>query len=103
VNSLVEKPEPEDAPSTWATIGRYVFTPEIFDLPGKTEPGYAGELRLTDAMAALSHDERVQAKEFQARRFGVGTVEGFLKANLLLGLSVQAARRCSASLDDEHR
>ena len=58
LQDIVEKPKPEDAPSNIATIGRYVFTPEIFDCIKKTSPGVGGEIQLTDAIRILNEFQK---------------------------------------------
>jgi UTP--glucose-1-phosphate uridylyltransferase len=80
VTEMVEKPKPEDAPSNLAIIGRYILTPDIFDVLRKTEPGRAGEVQITDAIATLARQEMVLAYKFQGRRFDCGTIEGFVGA-----------------------
>ncbi len=86
VNDIIEKPPVEDAPSTIATMGRYVFTPEIFDILEKTEPGHGGELQLTDAMASIARNGTMHARVFNGTRLDIGNVHGFLHANIVLGL-----------------
>jgi UTP--glucose-1-phosphate uridylyltransferase len=85
VEGLVEKPPVDEAPSTLAAMGRYVFTPEIFDILEDTSPGHGGEVQLTDAMAELVRTDGLLAREFEGMRLDVGNVEGFLEANLVLG------------------
>jgi UTP--glucose-1-phosphate uridylyltransferase len=72
VKSIVEKPKPEEAPSTLAVIGRYVFTPEIFDALDRTEPGVGGEIQLTDAIALLNQTQAVYGWRLDERRFDTG-------------------------------
>jgi UTP--glucose-1-phosphate uridylyltransferase len=86
VRSIVEKPRPEDAPSTLAVIGRYVFTPEIFDALDRIEPGAGGELQLTDAIALLNQDQTVYGQVFTDGRFDIGQKVDFLRANIELAL-----------------
>jgi UTP--glucose-1-phosphate uridylyltransferase len=86
VRSIVEKPKPEDAPSTLAVIGRYVFTPEIFDALDRIEPGAGGELQLTDAIALLNQDQTVYGQVFTDGRFDIGQKVDFLRANIELAL-----------------
>lgn len=86
VQDIIEKPPIEEAPSTIATMGRYVFTPEIFDVLKETEPGYGDELQLTDAMAAIARDGTMHAREFNGTRLDIGNIHGFLHANIALGL-----------------
>jgi len=81
VNELVEKPEPAQAPSNLAIIGRYVLPPEIFDAIRKTEPGAGGEIQLTDAMARLaSEGVPVHGVVFRGRRYDTGDRGDYLKA-----------------------
>jgi UTP--glucose-1-phosphate uridylyltransferase len=86
VRSIVEKPRPEDAPSTLAVIGRYVFTTEIFDALDRIEPGAGGELQLTDAIALLNQDQTVYGQVFTEGRFDIGQKVDFLRANIELAL-----------------
>ncbi|MDQ6977060.1 MAG: UTP--glucose-1-phosphate uridylyltransferase GalU [Ghiorsea sp.] len=86
LNGLVEKPAVEDAPSDLAMIGRYVFTPRLFDFLKQGEVGVGGELQLTDAMDALAKVEPVYGLVVDAERFDAGNPLGFLIANLSLGL-----------------
>jgi UTP--glucose-1-phosphate uridylyltransferase len=83
---LVEKPKPEDAPSTLAIIGRYVLPPEIFDALRHTTPGSGGEIQLTDAMARLIGKQPFHALKVNAVRHDCGDTAGFVIANLALGL-----------------
>ncbi len=80
VNFLVEKPEPEEAPSTSAIIGRYVLTPNIFGALKRTPFGKGGELQLTDALMVLRKDEAIYAKDIEGRRFDTGNKFGYLEA-----------------------
>jgi len=80
VNDMVEKPQPEDAPTNMAIIGRYILTPEIFDYLRKTKPGANGEIQITDALKALAKDRQVLAVKFKGQRFDCGSVEGFIEA-----------------------
>lgn len=86
VRKFVEKPEPEDAPSDLAIIGRYLLTPEIFDILEHLEPGKGGEIQLTDAIDILNKTQRVFAKEFKGERYDVGDKFGFLKTTIQYGL-----------------
>ena len=80
VHSMVEKPKPEDAPSNLAIIGRYILTPDIFDLIAKTEPGKGGEIQITDALMKQAQDGCVIAYKFKGKRFDCGSVEGYIDA-----------------------
>jgi len=85
VRGLVEKPPVEEAPSDLAVIGRYVFTPEIFDHIERTEPGKGGEIQLTDAMATLAGGSGVNGWVFEGGRYDVGHKIDYLRAILELG------------------
>jgi UTP--glucose-1-phosphate uridylyltransferase len=86
VRSVVEKPKPAEAKSNLAVIGRYVFTPAIFDAIARITPGVGGELQLTDAIALLLADEPVYGRIFSEGRYDIGKKMGFLQANIELGL-----------------
>ncbi|HEU4671615.1 MAG TPA: UTP--glucose-1-phosphate uridylyltransferase, partial [Candidatus Limnocylindrales bacterium] len=86
VSRLVEKPEPADAPSNLAIIGRYVLTPKIFDKLEQTPKGAGGEIQLTDAIEALMEEQSVYAYEFEGTRYDAGTTMGWLKASVELAL-----------------
>ncbi|MEX0902735.1 MAG: UTP--glucose-1-phosphate uridylyltransferase GalU [Pseudohongiellaceae bacterium] len=80
VSSMVEKPDPEDAPSNLAIIGRYILTPDIFELIRTTPPGKNGEMQITDAIMRQASEGRVIAYRFKGRRFDCGSVDGFIEA-----------------------
>jgi UTP--glucose-1-phosphate uridylyltransferase len=80
VSEMVEKPAPEDAPSNLAIIGRYILTPDIFDLIENTPPGKNGEVQITDAIAQQAKEGRVLAYKFEGTRFDCGSIEGFVDA-----------------------
>jgi UTP--glucose-1-phosphate uridylyltransferase len=84
VTGLVEKPDPAEAPSNYAIIGRYVLDPHIFDVLNKTEPGRGGEIQLTDALQQLAQDERiggpVHGVVFKGRRYDTGDRGDYLRA-----------------------
>lgn len=80
VNSMVEKPDAEDAPSNLAIIGRYILTPDIFDVLRRTPPGKGGELQITDALNTMASEGKVIAYRFRGKRFDCGSVEGFVNA-----------------------
>ncbi|HSV31492.1 MAG TPA: UTP--glucose-1-phosphate uridylyltransferase GalU [Atribacteraceae bacterium] len=86
VEDLVEKPDPAEAPSDLAIVGRYILTPSIFDSIEKTTPGKGGEIQLTDAMKNLIGRENVYAYQFEGTLYGVGDKLGFLKANIAYAL-----------------
>lgn len=80
VEDMVEKPKPEDAPSNLAIIGRYILTPDIFDIIRATPPGKDGEVQITDALLSQARSGCVMAYKFQGRRFDCGSVPGFVEA-----------------------
>ena len=80
VSDMVEKPAPEEAPSNLAIIGRYILTPDIFDIIESTAPGKNGEVQLTDALLTQAKNGCVMAYKFKGRRFDCGSVEGFVEA-----------------------
>ena len=80
VSEMVEKPSPKEAPSNLAVIGRYVLTPDIFDIIRNTPPGKNGEVQLTDALQAQAQEGRVLAYQFEGLRFDCGSVPGFVDA-----------------------
>ena len=80
VNEMVEKPAPEDAPSNLAIIGRYILTPDIFDIIEQTPPGKGGEIQITDALMTQAQKGCVLAYKFKGTRFDCGSVAGFVEA-----------------------
>ena len=86
VEDLIEKPDPEEAPSDLAIIGRYILTPSLFDAIEHVSPGKGGEIQLTDSICRLIQKEKIYAYEFQGKYFGVGDKIGFLKANVAFAL-----------------
>lgn len=80
VDRMVEKPAPQDAPSNLAIIGRYILTPDIFDILRNTSPGKNSEVQLTDALQTQAASGGVVAYRFQGKRFDCGSVEGFVAA-----------------------
>ena len=80
ISDMVEKPEPQDAPSNLAIIGRYILTPDIFHIISETKPGKAGEIQITDALLTQAREGKVLAYKFKGRRFDCGSVDGFVKA-----------------------
>lgn len=81
VHEMVEKPDPADAPSNLAIIGRYILTPDIFDILRETPPGRNGEVQITDALMTQAKMGRVLAYKFKGRRFDCGSIEGFMDAS----------------------
>ncbi len=86
LTGMVEKPEPDEAPSDLAIIGRYIFTPRILELLADAPPGKQGEIQLTDAMDRLAREEPVHGVIIEGQRFDAGNPLGFLEANVQLGL-----------------
>ena len=80
VKSMVEKPSPADAPTNLAIIGRYILTPEIFDVLENTSPDKNGEIQITDALMTLAKEDKVIAYKFQGARYDCGSVRGFVVA-----------------------
>ena len=80
INNMVEKPDPKDAPSNLAIIGRYILTPDIFDILKKTKPGKGGEIQITDALLEQAKQGNVIAYKFKGKRFDCGSVDGFVEA-----------------------
>lgn len=80
ISDMVEKPKPEDAPSNLAIIGRYILTPDIFEILKTTKPGAKGEIQITDALLEQSKKGMVLAYKFKGKRFDCGSVEGFVDA-----------------------
>jgi len=86
VAGLVEKPLPEEAPSNLAIVGRYILTPEVFDVLERTVPGKNGEIQLTDGLQTLLGQQSIYAYEFEGVRLDTGNPLGFLKASVALAL-----------------
>ncbi len=86
LDDMVEKPQTDLAPSDLAMIGRYIFTPRLFDILKDTKPGKGGEIQLTDAMCQLAKEEPVYGVILEGDRFDAGNPYGFLLANATLGL-----------------
>ncbi len=80
IDAMVEKPDPENAPSNLAIIGRYILTPDIFDILRRTEPGRNGELQITDALQIQAQENMVLAYQFKGSRFDCGSMDGFVEA-----------------------
>jgi UTP--glucose-1-phosphate uridylyltransferase len=105
IASIIEKPPPQSAPSTLAVVGRYVLPGSIFRHLEQTSPGAGGEIQLTDAIAALLREERVDAYRFQGTRFDCGTHLGLIEATIRYALDHEtlsdAARKLMQSALDE--
>ncbi len=86
IDDMVEKPDPEEAPSNLAIIGRYILTPKIFDFLGKKKKGAGGEIQLTDAMRSLLKEQPIYGYKFKGKRFDCGDKAGFQMANLAFAL-----------------
>ncbi|VYU31737.1 UTP--glucose-1-phosphate uridylyltransferase GalU [Clostridium tertium] len=86
VKKLVEKPAVEEAPSNVAILGRYIITPQIFEVLKNTAPGKGGEIQLTDALQTLIDSEAMYAYNFEGRRYDVGDKLGFLQATVEFAL-----------------
>jgi UTP--glucose-1-phosphate uridylyltransferase len=86
VRHIVEKPRPEDAPSTSAVVGRYILTPSIFDCLESLSPGAGGEIQLTDALSRLLETETLHVCEFEGQRYDCGSKVGYVLANIDYGL-----------------
>lgn len=85
VNAIVEKPKPEDAPSTLAVVGRYILTPRIFHHLETIKPGAGGEIQLTDGIASLLNEEQVLAYRYDGVRYDCGSKLGYLQATVAFG------------------
>lgn len=105
ITAIVEKPDPADAPSTLAVVGRYVLSPTIFELLESTTPGAGGEIQLTDAIARLLQKEPVDAFRFEGTRFDCGTHIGLIEATIRYALDHEklneAARKMIRDALDE--
>lgn len=86
VRGLVEKPKPEEAPSTLSIIGRYILQPEVFDLIADQAPGAGGEVQLTDALARMIGRGPFHGYRFEGRRFDCGDKAGFIEATIAYAL-----------------
>jgi len=80
VTDMIEKPNPEDAPTNMAIIGRYILTPDIFDILRNTKPGKGGEIQITDALLVQAKQGNVIAYKFKGKRFDCGSVKGYVEA-----------------------
>lgn len=86
IHDLVEKPDPAEAPSRLAVMGRYILSPRIFDILAMTKPGSGGEIQLTDALKVLVQAEAIYGCCFTGRRYDVGDKLGYLQATVELAL-----------------
>lgn len=80
IEDMVEKPKPEDAPSNLAIIGRYILTPDIFDIIRETKPGINGEMQITDSLLTQAKKGMVLAYKFKGNRFDCGSIDGYVEA-----------------------
>jgi UTP--glucose-1-phosphate uridylyltransferase len=87
LRGVVEKPKLEDAPTNLGIVGRYVLTPEIFDVLEETPPGKAGEIQITDGLGLLLKRQPMFALQFEGRRYDTGRPLGFIKASIELALA----------------
>ena len=92
VTDMIEKPEEKDAPSNMAIIGRYILTPDIFNILKTIEPGRDGEIQITDALKIQAQKGKVIAYKFKGNRFDCGSVKGFVKATNHFANNLEANR-----------
>ena len=103
IRTIVEKPEPADAPSNLAVVGRYLLTPRIFQHLARQKPGKGGEIQLTDAIARLLDDEPVLAYRYDGTRYDCGSKLGYLQATVTLGRDhAEIGPEFRAWLDNQH-
>jgi len=84
VSTMVEKPSPADAPTNMAIIGRYILTPDIFDIIRTTKPGKGGEIQITDALMEQAKSGNVIAYKFRGKRYDCGSIDGYVQATIEL-------------------
>jgi len=84
VTNMVEKPSPQDAPTNLAIIGRYILTPNIFDIIRTTKPGKGGEIQITDALLEQAKAGKVIAYKFRGKRYDCGSIDGYVQATIEL-------------------
>lgn len=92
IDSLIEKPKKEEAPSNYAIMGRYVLRPEIFDVLAQLPSGHGGEIQLTDALNELNRRQAVLAYNFEGKRYDIGDKIGFIKATIDFALQREDTR-----------
>ncbi|HHD80639.1 MAG TPA: UTP--glucose-1-phosphate uridylyltransferase GalU [Campylobacterales bacterium] len=80
VHNMIEKPDPKNAPTNMAIIGRYILTPDIFNILRSTQAGKGGEIQITDALMQQAKNDRVVAFKFKGKRFDCGSIDGFVEA-----------------------
>ncbi len=86
INSIIEKPSQDNAPSNIAIVGRYILTPKIFSILRLQGKGFGGEIQLTDAISKLIEYERVFSYKFKGKRYDCGSKQGYLRANVSFGI-----------------
>lgn len=101
LNTLIEKPEPEEAPSNLAVCSRYLLTPDVFDYLAETKPGKNGEIQITDALRQSALARPMFARQIHGHRYDAGSKLGYVKANVLLGLQRPDMREQLASFIKE--
>ena len=102
ITGIVEKPQPRDAPSNLAVVGRYLLTPRIFDKLQTTQRGAGNEIQLTDGIASLMREEPVHALAFEGVRYDCGTKLGYLQALVEYGLrDAQVGQAFGNYLDEQ--
>ena len=89
VSDMIEKPSVVKAPSRFAALGRYVITPEVFDILEQTKPGKGGEIQLTDALRVMARCGNVYAYNFTGKRYDTGNKLGYLKAVVEFALRLE--------------
>lgn len=89
IEGIVEKPKPEDAPSNWSVVGRYILTPDVMEALKTQTPGAGGEIQLTDAIAKCVPSGQFLGHIFHGKRFDCGSKIGFLEANMHFYLNMQ--------------
>ncbi|MEG2420265.1 MAG: sugar phosphate nucleotidyltransferase, partial [Oscillospiraceae bacterium] len=87
VSDMNEKPSPEQILSNYAILGRYVLTPDIFEILEHQAPGFGGEIQLTDALKTLCQQSKMVAVDFEGRRYDTGNLKGFLEATIDFALA----------------
>ncbi len=92
VTDYIEKPEPGEAPSDLAALGRYILLPDVFEELGRTEPGAGKEVQLVDAIKRTIRSSRVVALEFEGEYYDTGTVAGYLRANVTMAMKREELR-----------
>jgi UTP--glucose-1-phosphate uridylyltransferase len=92
VSKIVEKPKPEDSPSRFAVVGRYVLAPKIFEHLAALKPGVGGEYQLTDALAKLAEEGQLVAAQIPAKRYDTGNKLDYMKANVEFALKREDLR-----------